>query len=672
MGDTGPCGPCSEVHFHQGDHIPCAEEAAGRQCLGPACECDRWLEIWNLVFMQFDRDASGKLTPLPKPSIDTGMGLERIAAVVQGKLVELRHRPPAAADRGRRAALRQGLRRPRGRRRVDAGHRRPRARDGVPDLRPGLALERVAGLRPPADHAPGDAARAASRARGAVPLAGDRRRRGADGRRLSGARGAAERVAELTRLEEERFAETLDRGLERIAEEAQGAPRAGRAAGRRARTAIPGKVLFTLYDTYGFPVDLAQEVLQERGFAVTPETQAEYEQEMEAQRERARASATFGGGGADGDRGRGRLPDAPGGHPQGRVPRLRGDDRAGPDPRDGRGRATPARGGGGRRGRGDPRPHAVLRRVGRPDRRHRRHHRPAGARRGRGHAVPRRGPDRAPAPRRGGGLPRGRGRRGLRRVPAPPGPPAPPHGHASPARGAPEGARDPRDPGRLARGPRPPPLRLHARQAGEGPGSRAGRGPGQRGGPGEHHGRSVLDRSGRGPEDGRDGALRGEVRQSRPGHPDRRLLHRALRRDAPGRDRADRALQGHDRGRGRLRGPPPRGGHRQRGARPRRPGRARAPPGGRSPPDPAARAAASPPEAPRRPEGPREAARRDGDAPREEPRPGPGGRRSRGGGDSRRGRATRWARRRRPPHGGRLREGTPQLGCDRPRRRHEQ
>jgi alanyl-tRNA synthetase len=86
MGDTGPCGPCSEVHFHQGDHLPCAEEAAGRSCLGPACECDRWLEIWNLVFMQFNRDAAGTMTPLPRPSIDTGMGLERIAAVMQGKL----------------------------------------------------------------------------------------------------------------------------------------------------------------------------------------------------------------------------------------------------------------------------------------------------------------------------------------------------------------------------------------------------------------------------------------------------------------------------------------------------------------------------------------------------------------------------------------------------------
>src|SRR6266436_581156 len=83
MGDTGPCGPCAEVHFHQGDHIACAEVAAGRPCLGPACECDRWLEVWNLVFMQFNRDAAGTLTPLPRPSIDTGMGLERAAAVMQ-------------------------------------------------------------------------------------------------------------------------------------------------------------------------------------------------------------------------------------------------------------------------------------------------------------------------------------------------------------------------------------------------------------------------------------------------------------------------------------------------------------------------------------------------------------------------------------------------------------
>src|SRR6476620_9604678 len=84
MGETGPCGPCSEIHFFQGDDLPCAEEDAGRECLGVECECDRWLEIWNLVFMQYDRDAAGTLTPLPAPCVDTGMGLERVAAVIQG------------------------------------------------------------------------------------------------------------------------------------------------------------------------------------------------------------------------------------------------------------------------------------------------------------------------------------------------------------------------------------------------------------------------------------------------------------------------------------------------------------------------------------------------------------------------------------------------------------
>ncbi|MCP3061920.1 alanine--tRNA ligase [Myxococcus sp. K38C18041901] len=86
MGETGPCGPCSEIHFHQGDDIPCVEEAAGKPCQGVACDCDRWLEIWNLVFMQFERkEKDAPLIPLPKPSIDTGAGLERIASVVQGK-----------------------------------------------------------------------------------------------------------------------------------------------------------------------------------------------------------------------------------------------------------------------------------------------------------------------------------------------------------------------------------------------------------------------------------------------------------------------------------------------------------------------------------------------------------------------------------------------------------
>ena len=80
MGDTGPCGPCSEIHYHQGDELPCNEPS----CLGVACECDRWVEIWNLVFMQFNRLASGELKPLARTGVDTGMGLERLAAVVQG------------------------------------------------------------------------------------------------------------------------------------------------------------------------------------------------------------------------------------------------------------------------------------------------------------------------------------------------------------------------------------------------------------------------------------------------------------------------------------------------------------------------------------------------------------------------------------------------------------
>jgi alanyl-tRNA synthetase len=86
MGDTGPCGRCSEVHYHRGNEFPCEEERAGRPCRGLDCSCDRFVEIWNNVFMEFDRQADGTLKPLPAPSIDTGMGLERITAVIQGKL----------------------------------------------------------------------------------------------------------------------------------------------------------------------------------------------------------------------------------------------------------------------------------------------------------------------------------------------------------------------------------------------------------------------------------------------------------------------------------------------------------------------------------------------------------------------------------------------------------
>ena len=82
MGDTGPCGRCSEIHYFRGNDLPCSAPA----CLGPACDCDRYVEVWNNVFMEFDRQADGSLQPLPKPSIDTGMGLERIAAIMKGTL----------------------------------------------------------------------------------------------------------------------------------------------------------------------------------------------------------------------------------------------------------------------------------------------------------------------------------------------------------------------------------------------------------------------------------------------------------------------------------------------------------------------------------------------------------------------------------------------------------
>jgi alanyl-tRNA synthetase len=292
MGETGPCGPCSEVHYHQGDDLPCAEVAAGRACLGPACECDRWLEIWNLVFMQFDRDAAGRLTPLPKPSIDTGMGLERIAAVMQEKRSNfdtdlLR---PLIADVERRCGRAYGA----------------REEDDV-------------SMRVIADHARATAFLIADQVspsnewRGYV-LRRIMRRAMLHGRNL----GLTEpflwsvtgtvtalmgpvypelveqrtRVAELTRLEEERFAETLDRGLERLAAEAE---RAGEWETEGGRPRVPGRVLFTLYDTYGYPMEEAQDVLvRQYGFVVNAATLAESQQELEAQRERARASATFG------------------------------------------------------------------------------------------------------------------------------------------------------------------------------------------------------------------------------------------------------------------------------------------------------------------------------------------------------------------------------------------
>jgi alanyl-tRNA synthetase len=260
MGDTGPCGPCSEIHFHQGDDIPCAEVAAGRSCQGVACDCDRWLEIWNLVFMQFERkEKDAPLIPLPKPSIDTGAGLERIASVVQGK----RSNYDTDLFQGIISKVSELVGKPYSQEggasmRVVADHSRAAAfliSDGVQPSNEGrgYVLRRI--MRRAIRHGSLMGLeevfffKVVDRV---IELMGDA---------FSELRENRTFALEVSRHEEESFRRTLNRGLKMIDEEVEKLKQTG-------GKVISGESTFFLHDTHGFPWDLTQIIARERGYDV--------------------------------------------------------------------------------------------------------------------------------------------------------------------------------------------------------------------------------------------------------------------------------------------------------------------------------------------------------------------------------------------------------------------
>ncbi len=275
MGDTGPCGPCSELHFDQGPSVPGDDRPNG--------EGDRVIEIWNLVFMQFNRDASGTLHPLPKPSIDTGMGLERLAAVAQGVYSNYDSDvfTPLLSAVAARAGIQYGGKDLTDRSmRVVADHLRAITflmADGVLPSNEGrgYVLRRI--LRRAARH---------GRLLGVVePFLHELTETvvGQMGSIYSEVRGAAATIAEATRGEEERFISTLEQGLPILNELIAKA----RSAGRKVLT---GPDVFKLYDTYGFPMDLMSEACREQEMTLD---EAGFDRAIEEQRNRARKTGGF-------------------------------------------------------------------------------------------------------------------------------------------------------------------------------------------------------------------------------------------------------------------------------------------------------------------------------------------------------------------------------------------
>ncbi|MEX0603068.1 alanine--tRNA ligase [Marinobacter sp.] len=271
MGDTGPCGPCTEIFF---DHGP---DVAGGPPGSPEEDGDRYIEIWNVVFMQYNRQADGEMQPLPKPSVDTGMGLERITAVLQG--VHSNYEIDLFQDLLRAASdILGGVNTTEASLRVVADHIRSCAfliADGVMPSNEGrgFVLRRI--IRRAARH--GNKLGATQPffhqlTAALVELMGDA---------FPQLVRSKAQIEKVLLQEEEQFAKTLDKGLRLLEQDIS----------ELKGTEIPGQTIFTLYDTFGFPVDLTNDIARERGLTLD---YAGYEKAMGLQRERARAASKFG------------------------------------------------------------------------------------------------------------------------------------------------------------------------------------------------------------------------------------------------------------------------------------------------------------------------------------------------------------------------------------------
>jgi len=290
MGDTGPCGPCSEIHYDMG---AIASDQGHTDCTF-GCECGRYVEIWNLVFMQFDRDASGKLTPLPKPSIDTGMGLERVTAVLQGVISN--YETDLFTPLIKRAAELTG---------VSKGHVGTGASpvQAEQSSAGSSSHKSAASLRVIADHSRAatflisDGVLPSNEGRGYV-LRKIIRRAITHGRLLGQTKPflyqmvfavrdlmrdaypelneTADRVSKAVQVEETRFAHTMDVGLEKLEALLKNSPEK-----------LAGEDAFKLYDTFGMPLDFMQDAARDQGIAFD---KAAFDHAMEEQKARARAS----------------------------------------------------------------------------------------------------------------------------------------------------------------------------------------------------------------------------------------------------------------------------------------------------------------------------------------------------------------------------------------------